>query len=234
MDTLESETYDLGASHDLTPVSGETMVYFDYTEADCDSVHEIDPSGVDVEVFEGEGIIEGSGMTGCHLNALRYSAKEDVYTISDVMSDIYIVNRDQALPADQRLEWRLSTRVGSNADWGGSNHGHQLLDESILIFGNRGGANNASCVFEYTLDGDEIMRYDSGLTASNLGDVQRLPGGNTLISYSNNDSYIHEIDASGRLVLEIDLGAGGGIGGPALGYILWRQSLYGPPPDIGM
>jgi hypothetical protein len=31
-------------------------------------------------------------------------------------------------------------------------------------------------------------------------------------------------------LLEIDLGAGRG--GPALGYTLWRETLYGPPPDI--
>ena len=143
-----------------------------------------------------------------------------MYTLSEVSSDIYIVDRSSG-----NLEWRLTDIVGSNQAWGGTSHGHHLLDESILVFGNNGG-NNASGVYEYTLDGQEIMSYDSGLTAQNLGDVQRLPGGNTLVSYSNDDSIIHEIDQNGNLVLEIDLGD------PALAHTLWRESLYGPPPDI--
>ena len=45
-----------------------------------------------------------------------------------------------------------------------------------------------------------------------------------MISYSNDDSIIHELDSNGNLVLEIDLGD------PALSYTLWRETLYGPPP----
>ena len=76
---------------------------------------------------------------------------------------------------------------------------------------------------------------DSGLTAQNLGDVQRLPGGNTLVTYSNDDSVIHEIthdQGNPRLVLEIDLGAE--MRGPSLGYSMWRETLYGPPSDIDL
>jgi hypothetical protein len=161
----------------------------------------------------------------CHGNALRYSQKEDVYTYSEVRSGIYVIARKNG-----KLQWKLTDIVSASA-WGGTNHGHHLLDDSLLIFANKGGA-NASAVFEYTLDGKQLMSYDSGRSAQNLGDVQRLPGGNTLVSYSNSQSYIHEIDKNQKLVLEIDLGAGSG--GPSLGYVLWRASLYGPPPDIGL
>ncbi len=236
MDALQSETYDVGASHDLTAVSGATMAYLDYTEDDCDSIHEIDPGGVDVEVFEGSGvIITTRPQVGCHLNAIRYSKAEDVYTVSDLTTDIYVINRNTAAPQERRLEWRLSERVGSNSDWGGTNHGHHLLDDSLLVFGNTGGDNNLSLVVEYDLDGDRLMSYESGLNAMNLGDVLRLPGGNTLVAYSNTDSIIHEIShESGvpSLVLEIDLSVGEEK--PYLGYIMWRETLYGPPPDIGL
>ncbi len=229
MDGLDEVAYDdTVGSHDITPVRGSTMAYLDYGENDCNSIFEIDPGGVPVEVFEGEGIIDTEGGIiggGCHGNALRYSAAEDLYTYSDVSSDIYMIHR-----ATGELDRRLTDIVGSNEDWGESNHGHHLLDNSFLIFGNRGGEENVSIVKEYTLDGEEILAYDSGRAAQNLGDVQRLPGGNTLVSYSNAQSYVHEIDPQGNRVLEIDLGAGG----PALGYVLWRDSLYGPPPDIDL
>jgi hypothetical protein len=226
MDTLDGEVYpDTVASHDITPVSGDLMAYLDYGESDCDSIFEIDPSGETVEVFETEGVIMSSGGGGigggCHANALRYSRAEDVYTLSDVSTDVLVINRQG------ELEWRLSELVpAGNSAWGGTQHGHHLLENSMVIFANRFGSNATSAALEYTLDGEETLRYESGRFSANLGDVQRLPGGNTLVTYSN-DSIIHEIDPDGNLVLGID---GGGY---AFGYASWRATLYGPPPDIG-
>jgi hypothetical protein len=223
MDTLEGQTYTATTgSHDLTPVEGDLMAYLDYSESDCDSIFEIDPSGATEEVFESQDyVVEGAGLGGCHSNAIRYSKTEDVYTFSDLHQDIFIVNRAGG------VDWRLSERVsGRNNAWGGANHGHQLLDNSILIFANNGGA-NASAAIEYTLDGEEIMRYDSGYETGNLGDVQRLPGGNTLVTYAN-DGVIQEIDENESLVLQIESNRN------RIGYTDWRGSLYGPPPDIGM
>jgi hypothetical protein len=222
MDSLDEVSYQgTVASHDITPVTGSTMAYLDYGERDCNSIFEIEPGGTPREVVEASDFITGGGM--CHGNALRYSQKEDVYTYSEVGSGIYVIDRKTG-----KLQWKLTDKVSASS-WGGTNHGHHLLDDSILIFANKGGA-NASAAIEYALDGKKIMSYDSGRSAQNLGDVQRLPGGNTLVSYSNTQSYVHEIDGNQKLVLEIDLGAGG----PSLGYILWRESLYGPPPDIGL
>jgi hypothetical protein len=51
--------------------------------------------------------------------------------------------------------------------------------------------------------------------------VQRLPNGNTLATYSN-QGVIHEVDAQGNLVQEIT--------GPAVGFSMHRESLYGAPP----
>ena len=60
-----------------------------------------------------------------------------------------------------------------------------------------------------------------------LGDVQRLPGGNTLVTYSN-EGLIQEIDESENVVLQISGGEN------RIGYTLWRETLYGPPPDIDL
>lgn len=217
MDTLDAETFDgVTTSHDITPVGGDKMAFLEYGENDCNSIYEIDTSGAEpVEVFESQGVVQSGG---CHGNALRYSQTEDVYTFSDVNQNIFVVNRSG------QVQWRLSERVeGGNGAWGGTQHGHQLLDGSMLVFANNAGGSSAA--IEYTLDGEEILRYSSGYSTQNLGDVQRLPNGNTLVNFGN-DSVIQEIDAAENVVLEIEGN------GASFGYTVWRETLYGPPPDI--
>lgn len=220
MDTLDAQTYaDTVGSHDLTAVSGATMAYLEYGESDCDSIFEIDPSGTTTEVFESEDVL-GGGM--CHANALRYSRTENVYTLTDVSQDVLVVNRDGS------IEWRLSELLPAGMQThGGRQHGQHLLDESILVFANAGAGQNASTAVEYDLTGAEIWNYDSGFFTANLGDVQRLPGGNTLVTYSN-DSVVHQVDPDKNLVLEFD-GQGSNIG-----YLLWTPSLYEPAPDLDL
>jgi hypothetical protein len=214
MDGLETQTYaNVTAAHDITPVGGATMAYLDYGEPDCQSIFEIDPGGAAREVFESTGLVSSSN---CHGNALRYSQKENVYTFSDHLTDVFVVDRSGA------VLWRLGQRVsGGNAAWGGAQHGHQLLDDGLLIFANNGAGSNASQAIEYALDGTERRRFPSGGYTANLGDVQRLPGGNTLITYSN-QSLIQEVDGNGKVVLEIK------VAGASLAYSLWRPDLYGP------
>ncbi len=221
LDGLGGETYsNTSGSHDLTAVTGETMAYLDYGESDCDSIFEIDPAGMPIEIWDSEEEFGGGGS--CHSNAVRYSAAEDVYTLSDVSQGFAVVSRGG------ELQWRLSDIVaGGVDDWGGRNHGHHLLDDSFLIYANDGGEQNSSAAIEYSLDGERIFFYDSGDGTANLGDVQRLPGGNTLVTHSN-DSIVHEVDPEGRVVMEFDGG------GARIGYTLWRASLYGEPPDLGL
>ena len=61
----------------------------------------------------------------------------------------------------------------------------------------------------------------TGARSSVLGDVQRLPNGNVLVTYSTTGQ-VHEVDPSGNLVMKIT--------GSSLGYSEFRESLYGPPP----
>jgi hypothetical protein len=219
MDGLETQTYSSAVgSHDLTAVTGATMAFLEYGESDCNSIYEIDPSGTKKEIFESQGVVPAGG---CHGNALRYSQKEDQYTFSDVSSDVYIVNR-----AGQ-VQWKLSTKVtNGHTAWGGIQHGHHLLDGGILIFANNGGGTNMSAMIEYDLNGKEVRRFAPGDYSANLGDVQRLPGGNTLVDFSN-ASVMKEIDAQGNVVLQIN-----GASGTRFGYALWQETLYGPPSDI--
>jgi hypothetical protein len=217
MDTLDPQTYSsTKASHDIAAVSGALMAFIDYSTT-CNGIIEIDPSGTTKKVFDAQGVVPSSG---CHGNALRYSKTEDVYTYSDVQSDVYVVSRSGT------VTWRLSQKVsGGNSAWGGTQHGHQLLDKSIIILANSGSSRSASAAIEYGLDGSLVKKFTSGGYTQNLGDVQRLPGGNTLITYSNGH-LIQEVDAQDNVVLEINGGSS------SFGYAEWRESLYGAPMDI--
>jgi hypothetical protein len=212
MDTLNSQIYDVGPSQDITPVTGELMAYIDYRESDCSSIFEIDPSGNTVEVFESEGLVP---ELICGGNALRYSITEDVYTFSDQRSDILVIERTG------EVSWRLSDIVPEG--WGGAQHGHHLLEKSFLFYANNGGK-GGSAATEYTLDGTLVLHYNAGYSTYNLGDVQRLPRGNTLVTFST-AAIIHEISPEGDLLMVINTG------GP-IGYTSWRKSLYGLPEDI--
>jgi len=221
IDTLTEMTYtNTKASHDIAAVTGETMAYLDYGESDCNSIFEINNAGTTKEVFESTNVTSmGTGMNNCHGNAVRYSKKEDYYTFSDWQKDLAVVTRTGT------LVWKLSQKVsGGNASWGSAQHGHQLLDSSILLFANNGAGMNKSQAIEYGLDGTLIKKFTSNGSATNFGDVQRLANGNTIITYSTS-SLIQEVDASDAVVLEVK-------GPGSFGYVEFRDSLYGPPLDI--
>src|SRR5690606_14708284 len=96
MDGLEVQTYDnVVASHDITAVTGDLMAYLDYGESDCDSIFDIDIEGNVTEAFESTNVTgtAGGGISGCHGNAVRYSATEDAYTFSDHRQDVAVVER---------------------------------------------------------------------------------------------------------------------------------------------
>src|SRR5690606_9528837 len=168
MDTLDGETYqNTVGSHDLTPVSGATMAYLDYGESDCDSIFEIEPSGMVEEVFESDDFLTAGGGGpggGCHGNALRYSQTEDVYTFSDVAQAILVV--DRAGGVDLRISELLS---GGIQAYGGRQHGHHLLDDGMVVFANSWEGQNNSVVVEYDLTGQEVWSYDGGHYSANLG-----------------------------------------------------------------
>jgi hypothetical protein len=219
MDTLDGEAYPSAlTTHDVTPVHDDVMAYIDYDASTCASIFEIDPSGTTRLVFDSTPVVEPST---CHGNSVRYSAPRDEYTFSDADQDVFMIDR-----ATGAVKWRLSEQVpGGNAAWGGRTHGTYLLSDSILIYANFGGPNYLASAIEYSLAGAELWRFDSGLNAAYMGDVQRLPGGNTLITHGP-PSEIQEVDAMGNVVLTID-GEGRNFG-----YSEWRATLYGPPLDI--
>lgn len=223
MDGLDYEEYEVGASRDITPVSGETMGFLD-SSGDCDaSISEITPDGDVEKVFDGSEHIDGK----CSGNALRYSKSLAAYTLSDMSSDIYVVTRDG------ELSWKLTDYVGENTTWGGRQHGHQLIGlDRILFFANDASA-ETSAVFEFKFETSNLVAKALPYYTEHMGDVQVLPGGNTWVTYSDANSYVHELDDKGEVVLQIDLTSDDDADEPnALGYTTWRRSLYGAPDDM--
>jgi hypothetical protein len=96
---------------------------------------------------------------------------------------------------------------------------------NLLIFSNRGTwgfadvlelkITETSSAISTTLVKDYVGDYASTV----LGDVQRLPNGNTLVTYSTAGQIV-ELDPAWNVVRSL---------GGSFGYADWRETLYGPP-----
>ena len=171
----------------------------------------------------------GGRANSYHSNSILYHAADDSFTISDRNPSLYVkVSHAGA------IQWQLGGNC-TNAPAGDShcvseswkvNHGHHLLDDgTMLVFNNN--TSGASHVFEFKLNTSGTMSASlvndftsADLFSTFLGDVQRLPNGNTLITYSA-AAKVLEVDPTWTTVQSLT-----GI----YGYADWRETLYGPPP----
>lgn len=214
--------------HDFTVLPGGIVAAIAHV-GDCSGILERHPDGrIDMVVenvstlYEPGGSVFG-GARECHPNSILYHPADDTYTLSDRNSNTFV-----KFARDGTLIWQLGggDPIGNHfrASWS-VNHGHQVLENgNFLLFSN--GTGSSSTVLEFELDestwtATEVWRYNNGLGSFTLGDVQRLPGGNTLITYSN-AGVIFEVDEAGDSVKEFVT--------DSLGYAMHRPSLYGPPP----
>ena len=190
-----------------------------------------DGSGSPTTVFEiGENLYAAGASPGAryHCNSILYHASDDSFTIGDRDPNVYVkVSQAGA------IQWQLG---GSclDAPAGAShcadetwqvNHGHHLLDDGTMLLFNNGTAAPAT-VRQFQLDtagtfaATETKEFTNGNVGTpDLGDVQRLPNGNTLITYSQAGSAL-EVDPSWAPVQTIE---------GVWGYADWRETLYGPP-----
>jgi hypothetical protein len=214
--------------HDLAALPGGVMTAIAYMD-DCSGLIERSPDGKrkvivrDVStLYQPGGSVFGAERE-CHPNSVLYHPEDDTYTLSDRNSNTFV-----KFTRDGTLLWQLggSNPLGNHFEGTWSvNHGHHVLENgNFLFFSNGTGA--ASTVFEYRLDeatwqATKVWEYNNGLGSFALGDVQRLPGGNTLITYSN-AGVLFEVTPEGESVKEFVT--------DSLGYAMHRKSLYGPPP----
>ncbi len=221
------ETIPIDRHHDFTVLPDNTVTYIEYTD-DGDRIVERDDSGETRTVYRLSDDFFGVGIDWSHCNAIHYYPEDDSYTVSCLNFD-NILKIDRASGA---LIWNLAgdaTGDFTGVSWRGQ-HGHQLLEGGLLMFSNSGvdrspDTDEGSEAVELFLDAQsgivsERWVYAGGVVSGVMGDVQRLPNGNTLVTYSAAGE-IREIAPSGEIVRVLNV--------DGLGYTDWRPTLYGAP-----
>lgn len=226
MDGMDVEASVAGleaAHHDFTVLPGGRIVTIMHREGGCSSIVQRDPDGTITEVIANVSTLY-EPVRDCHPNAIHYHPEDDSFTLSDRNPNLFV-----KFSRTGELEWQFGGMNALGPWMPGTwqvNHGHHLLENGNFVFFNNGLGAGVSPVFEFELDpgagtATEVWRYESDNSSATLGDVQRLPNGNTLITYSNR-GVMHEVDPDGELVQSIATGS--------LGYATHRPTLYGPPP----
>jgi hypothetical protein len=179
----------------------------------------------------GPGLMGGSG-NGYHCNSILYHESDDSYTIGDRNPSSFV-----KVTRDGKPVWQFGGDCSGapapkcvSGTWN-TNHGHQVLGNGNFLFFNNGAyrSTTPSNVLEYSLSTSGTMQASlvksyaspSKSHSDSLGDVQRLPNGNTLVVFSN-DGLIEEVDPSWNVVQTLQASS--------FGYADWRETLYGPPP----
>jgi hypothetical protein len=218
--------------HDLTPLpDGGIATLILGTRPAGDSVVEVKPDGTITTVVADLSALYG---TGSYPNAIHYVAADDSYTLSDRTDNLFV-----KFKRDGTLVWQLggpSPRGKSFALVGLSqwkvNHGHHLTPDGRFVFfnnnGTSGSSNETPWIWEVALDetaGTATKTWEyhvtGGTPAIALGDAERLPNGNILVTNSMS-GLILEVDRAGKIVQQFK--------NTSFGYTDFRTSLYGPPP----
>jgi len=229
MDGLDRQAFTMpNGHHDFTVTPDNGIAYIVHDGEGCDQVIEQDALGNLRVVYDLRDsvmpVFEG-GQTDCHSNSIHYNLFDDSYTISSLNYDMYT-----KITRGGQLVWRLggahSTYSGDGAAWD-RQHGHHNLSADRMLFFNNGELGLWSTAVEIQLEGTTARRvweYTSENASIVFGDVQRLPNGNTLVTYSDK-GLLHEVDPDGALVQVTRFSLG-----TAVAYVNHRPSLYGPPP----
>ena len=212
--------------HDTRTVDGETV--------QGDRLVEVHADGTEVEIWSVWDHLtyhpdqSQAYYDWTHANALDYDEDAGAYTISIcAFSTIFHIDRETGSTL-----WRLG---GDESDFRGAaadlepfvhQHQFQLTQDGILVFDNQALASQESRVVEYALEEDTgtlslLWRYvpDPSFYTHGLGDVHRLPSGNTRIVWSA-QGQIDEVTPTGELVWQMNASLGGGIG-----YVDWIEAL---------
>ncbi len=164
-----------------------------------------------------------------HANAVHYIPSDDSFTIADRNANVVVKVSAAGVPRWQVGGTCAGAPAGSHCSpqpWQ-VNHGHHLLDDGTLLVFNNTDTQDVAHVLQFQLsDGASGLSatlahdYTGTAATATLGDVQRLPNGNTLVTYSGAATIV-ELDASWNPVQTFTV---------RVGYSSWRPTLYGPPP----
>ncbi len=230
MDGMDVQRFDINSEfgdghHDLTVLPDGTVGFIQFDKnRGCDAIVERAPDGTTHQVINAQ---DAHGSTMCHVNAIHYFAGDDTYTFGDLDQNCYMRVTRQG-----KVLWVLggakNSFTGDGATWSRQHGFHEISPDRMLMF-NNGDVGQNSIAYELQLDltahtATRVWHYDGGSTSFVLGDVQRLPNGNTLVTYTTS-GLMHEVDPDGKLVRSLAWDIGG-----ATSYTQYRDSLYGPPP----
>ncbi|MBN2576485.1 MAG: aryl-sulfate sulfotransferase, partial [Deltaproteobacteria bacterium] len=228
-----------GLNHQLTVLPDETVAFYAYASNGCDDIKEYDPSTGKVKTVVNSGKATNSSV--CHCNFIQYSKDDDTLVFSELDSQTIV----KVKRSDGSVVWRLNggSPTISGVSWKGGNHGIHLLGlDDLLVFNNNsrmsmggggsaGGDASGSIALEIKLNlsaktASQPWSYKAnpGIQVDIMGDLQRMPNGNTIIAYSTK-GVLHEVDKNGTLLQEWTWPSGS-----SFGYIEKRATLYGPPP----
>jgi hypothetical protein len=212
--------------HDLTAIPGgfATLLWnTSVKDAPCSLVERADATGALTTVVADMGTVYNSASF--HTNSVHYYPSDDTYTVGDRNPSLYV-----KLTRDGQLIWQFGgvnpkdpSKFFTGLPTWSVNHGHQLLSDGTFVFFNNGANEAWSFALDATImTATEILGYTAAAATSNvLGDVQRLPNGNYLVTFSTS-GVIQEISPQGALVATFSSNS--------FGYAEFRESLYGPPP----
>jgi hypothetical protein len=215
-----------GQNHSMTILQDETVAFYAYSSNGCDDIKERSPAGM-VRTLANSRTAQGLTSGMCHVNAIDYSPMDDTYLFSDRdRSTITKIRRTNG-----ETVWTVG---GTGSDFTGMTwnvqHGIDVLDVNRFLFFNNG-EGSSSVAIELLLDTQAMTMSrawsytaNPSITTVVMGDVQRLPNGNTIIAYSTSQR-LHEVNAQMQLLQAWQWPAGA-----SFGYIEKRASLYGPPP----
>jgi hypothetical protein len=246
MDGLIDEDHSsefVGQSHQLTVLPDETVAFYAYGTNGCDDIKLHAPDGTVTTLVNAQ--TAHGGTDACHVNAIFYSPMDDTLIFGDLDNNCLTkITRTGA------TVWVLNGGVATGPSswftgdvWKGGEHGFHILGlDDFVIFNNNAlvpagsdvkwgavaGDGTGSWALEMKLDltamtATQIWSYQApGLDDTVLGDVQRLPNGNTMVDLSTKGT-IEEVDANDNLLQEIQTATN-------FGYMQKRATLYGPPP----
>ena len=210
-------------AEDRRDVEGEEVIGDQLVELRPDGTHDVVWTAWDHIPYDPADVPPGPDWTHC--GALLHEPIEDAYYLSSH-------NLDAIWKVDRATGELLWTFGGPRSDFTVAEpgalpyHQHQLqvLGDHLLVFDNRAPQTHSSRVVEYQLDGwlaTEVWGYEAEPPIYNfaMGDVHRLAGDVTLITWST-AGQIDAIDDD-ELVwrLNLDLGSG-------FSYVTWMDDLH--------
>jgi Arylsulfotransferase (ASST) len=224
-------------SHQVRPLPDGSVAFFTTGANGCD----------DIKVFPANGTPTTAAATlvnartahggtgACNVDDIEYSPSDDTLIFSDMENDcltkisrttgatVWVLNGNQ--------NGITSTFTGDL--WAGGQFGFHVVGvNELLIFNNNsanlGGTAGGSIALELTLDpvaktSTKKWSYTASpaIQVDILGDVERLPNGNTIIDYAIRGT-IQEVDASGNVLMQMKSTFN-------FGFFDKSPTLYGPP-----